>query len=163
MTNVSGFYGFDARPPGKIGRIKKETRPISAMQSAEHITLTGNTIYRITRSSGKRFRMILPGFRMKNFLKYFVDTELPKLKRDSSRSSCLHIGAFLVIQKIMEEYSLPQMLTKYLGAEERRLFLNLCAYSIICENNAGQYYPMYTYKHPFLTDRMLKMFFLCHK
>lgn len=51
----------------------------------------------------------------------------------------------------MEEYSLPQMLTKYLGAKDCGLFLDLCAYSIICENNAGQYYPMYAFNHPLLT------------
>ncbi|MDD3797497.1 MAG: transposase, partial [Lachnospiraceae bacterium] len=89
-----------------------------------------------------------------NFLKYFGDVEIPELKRDESRSSCLRIGGFLVIRKIMEEYQLPQILTKYLGAKDCGLFLDLAAYSIICENNAGQYYSGYAYNHPLLTEKM---------
>lgn len=34
------------------------------------------------------------------------------------------------------------------------LFLDLAVYSIIAENNAGQYYPDYAYNHPLFTDRM---------
>ena len=34
------------------------------------------------------------------------------------------------------------------------LFLDLAAYSIITENNAGQYYPDYGYNHPLFTDQM---------
>ena len=141
--------------PGKIGRFKK-----------------GNTVY-IRYVVGRKYyadrKYNIPNHKIigkaiaddpsrmipnENFLKYFGDTDLPELKRDASRSSCLRIGTFLVIRKIMEEYSLPQMLTKYLGAKDCGLFLDLCAYSIICENNAGQYYPMYAYNHPLLTDKM---------
>ena len=31
---------------------------------------------------------------------------------------------------------------------------DLAAYSIISENNAGQYYPDYGYNHPLFTDKM---------
>ena len=34
------------------------------------------------------------------------------------------------------------------------LFLDLAVYSIIAENNAGQYYPDYAFNHPLFTDRM---------
>ena len=34
------------------------------------------------------------------------------------------------------------------------LFLDLAAYSIITENNAGQYYPDYGYNHPLFTSGM---------
>jgi hypothetical protein len=34
------------------------------------------------------------------------------------------------------------------------LFLDLMAYAIICENNAGQYYPDYAYNHPLFTENM---------
>ena len=34
------------------------------------------------------------------------------------------------------------------------LFLDLAVYSIIAENNAGQYYPDYVFNHPLFTDRM---------
>ena len=141
--------------PGKIGRFKK-----------------GNTVY-IRYVEGRKYladrKYNIPNHKIigkevpgdpgqmvpnENFLKYFGDTDLPELKREASRSSCLRIGTFLVIRKIMEEYSLPQMLMKYLGAKDCGLFLDLCAYSIICENNAGQYYPMYAYNHPLFTEKM---------
>jgi transposase len=32
--------------------------------------------------------------------------------------------------------------------------LDLAAYSIVCENNAGQYYPDYAFNHPLLTEDM---------
>lgn len=89
-----------------------------------------------------------------NFLKYFGDTEIPELKGDFLRSSCLRIGAFLVIRKIIEEYHLQTMLTKQFGLSDCGLFLDLAAYSIVCENNAGQYYPDYAYNHPLLTEKM---------
>ena len=78
-----------------------------------------------------------------NFLKYFGDIELPELKGDPWRSSCLRIGAFLVIRKIIEDYHLQTMLTKRFGPRDCGLFLDLAVYSIVCEDNAGQYYPDY--------------------
>ena len=89
-----------------------------------------------------------------NFLKYFGDVELPELRKDESRSSCLRIGAFLVIRRIMEDYRLPEILSKYFGAKDTGLLLDLAAYSIVCENNAGQYYPDYAYHHPLFTESM---------
>lgn len=89
-----------------------------------------------------------------NFLKYFGDVELPELRRDGKRSSCLKVGAFLVICKIMEEYKLTDILTKYLGAKGCGLFLDLTAYSIVTEGNAAQYYPDYAFNHPLFTEKM---------
>lgn len=89
-----------------------------------------------------------------NFLKYFGDVELPELRREDKRSSCLRIGAFLVIRKVMEEYKLSELLAKYLGAKGCGLFLDLAAYSIVTENNAAQYYPDYAYNHPLFTEQM---------
>ena len=89
-----------------------------------------------------------------NFLKYFGDVELPERRNHSERSSCIRIGAFLVIRKIMEDYNLPQILSKYFEAKDCGLFLDLAAYSIVCENNAAQYYPMYAYNHPLFTEKM---------
>lgn len=89
-----------------------------------------------------------------NFLKYFGDVELPELRRDGKRSSCLKVGAFLVIRKIMEEYKLTDILTKYLGAKGCGLFLDLTAYSIVTEGNAAQYYPDYAFNHPLFTEKM---------
>ena len=95
--------------------------------------------------------MMIPN---ENYLRYFGDVELPELKTGAKRSSCIRIGAFQVIRKIMEDYELPEILTKYLGMKDCGLFLDLAAYSIIAENNAAQYYPDYAYNHPLFTAGM---------
>ena len=89
-----------------------------------------------------------------NFIKYFGDREVPERKADQSKSSCLRIGTFLVIQKIIDEYKLPEILERYMGKKETGLLLDLAAYSIISENNAAQYYPSYAYNHPLFTKQM---------
>jgi transposase len=89
-----------------------------------------------------------------NFAKFFPEIALPDERSSSGRSSCLRIGAYLVIRKIMEDYKLPEILSDYWDERGVGLFLDLAAYSIICENNAGQYYPDYAYNHPQLTERM---------
>ena len=81
-----------------------------------------------------------------NFLKYFPDAELSESKNRTSRSSCLRLGTYFVLRKIIEECSLKDILGKYFGSRDMGLFLDLAVYSIIAENNAVQYYPDYTYK-----------------
>ena len=89
-----------------------------------------------------------------NFLKYFPDAELPESKNRTSRSSCLRVGAYFVLRKLIEECSLKDILGKYFGSRDMGLFLDLAVYSIIAENNAAQYYPDYTYNHPLFTEKM---------
>lgn len=89
-----------------------------------------------------------------NYLKYFPAAELPEEKDRSARSCCLRIGAYLVISQIIRKYSLDKILANYFYDKEKGLFLDLVTYSIICENNAGQYYPDYAYNHPLFTERM---------
>ena len=89
-----------------------------------------------------------------NFRTYFPEVELPEEKFNSNRSSCLKIGAYIVIQKVLDEYKLPELLANYFAPKDLGLFIDLIAYSIICENNAGQYYPMYAYGHPLFTEGM---------
>ena len=48
-----------------------------------------------------------------NFLKYFPDAELPESKSRTSRSSCLRVGVYFVLRKIIEECSLNGILGKY--------------------------------------------------
>lgn len=69
------------------------------------------------------------------FVKYFGGQEMPEQKAGQTRSSCLRIGTFLVIQKILNGYKLPEILEKYLGKKETGLFLDLAAYSLISENS----------------------------
>lgn len=88
-----------------------------------------------------------------NFLKYFPEAELPEEKNRSKRSSCLRIGAYILIKKIIEDCGLETMVKRIIGRDSG-LFLDLAAYSIIFENNAGQYYPDYGYNHPLFTEKM---------
>lgn len=96
-----------------------------------------------------------PGFMYPNekFLKYFPRELLPLEKEGQYRSGCLHIGAFLVIRKIISDYHLDEMIARIVGTNAG-LFLDLAAYSIITEDNAGQYYPDYAYNHALFTDDM---------
>lgn len=87
------------------------------------------------------------------FLKYFPRELLPIEKDTRFRSGCIHIGAYIVIRKIISDYRLDEMLTKIIGPDTG-LFLDLAAYSIINEDNAGQYYPDYAYNHALLTNNM---------
>ena len=92
-------------------------------------------------------------FPNQNYLRYFPDAELPQEREGFERSSCLRIGSYLVISKIIEDYSLDRM-TERLFGKDGRFLLDLASYSIICENNAGQYYPDYAFNHPLFTEAM---------
>ena len=87
-----------------------------------------------------------------NYLRYFPDESLPEFS-DTCRSSCLKVGTYVVISKILQEYHLPSILKDIIG-DKYGLFLDLIAYTIICENNASQYYPEYAYNHPLFTAGM---------
>ena len=89
-----------------------------------------------------------------NFLRFFPDTPLPEEKDRASRSSCLRIGTFLVIRKLLKDSGISDLLSMYLKPKDLGLFQDLAAYSIITENNAGQYYPDYAYNHPLFTEGM---------
>lgn len=88
-----------------------------------------------------------------NFLKYFPTAELSHINRDVSRSCCLRIGSWLVIRDIVRHYDLFDLVEDIIG-RDAGLFLDLAAYSIVSENNAGQYYPDYAYNHPLFTQDM---------
>lgn len=96
-----------------------------------------------------------PGFMYPNekFLKFFSRELLPFEKEERYRSGCLHVGAFLVIRKIVSDYRLDEMIARIIG-QDAGLFLDLAAYSIITEDNAGQYYPDYAYNHALFTNDM---------
>ena len=88
-----------------------------------------------------------------NFLKYFPQVELPEDLPSSSRSGCLKIGSFLVIQRVLRYYGLIEKIDRIIG-KDSGLFLDLAAYAIVTENNASQYYPDYAYCHPLFTTEM---------
>lgn len=61
------------------------------------------------------------------FVKYFGGQEMPEQKAGQARSSCLRIGTFLVIQKILNGYKLPEILEKYLGKKETGMYQKNCS------------------------------------
>ena len=63
------------------------------------------------------------------------------------------IGPYLVIRKVISYYKLDKKLGEIIG-KDAGLFLDLAAYAIITESNAGQYYPEYVYRHPLFTEGM---------
>ena len=56
-------------------------------------------------------------------------------------------------RKVIAEYHLDEIIGRLIG-KEAGLFLDLAAYSIVTENNAGQYYPDYAYEHALFTPDM---------
>lgn len=141
--------------PGKINQVKKGNT--TYIRYVVGRTYHADKKYNIPdqRIIGKRSDlnsgMMIPN---ENFLKYFGDVELPDQRRNTKRSSCLRIGTFLVIRKIIEDYELSQILPKYFGVKDSGLLLDLAAYSITAENNAAQYYPDYAFNHPLFTKGM---------
>ena len=65
-----------------------------------------------------------------NFLKFFLETELPEIRKTADRSAYLSIGAFIVIRKIITEYHLDEIIGQLIG-EDTGLFLDLATYSIV--------------------------------
>lgn len=88
-----------------------------------------------------------------NFLKFFPSEELPETKAEAYRSGCLRVGTYLVLCRIISEYHLDEMIGNIIG-KDSGLFLDLAVYSVIAENNAGQYYPEYAFNHPLFTEQM---------
>ncbi len=89
-----------------------------------------------------------------NFLRFFPNVQLPETKKRVERSCCLRIGTWIVIQKIIRDYKLPDLLKRYISEKDVGLFLDLTAYSIIEEDNRAQHYPAYAYHHPLFTEGM---------
>ena len=87
-----------------------------------------------------------------NFLTYFPDAELPTDEGRTDCSSCLRVGTYIVLEKLMMESMLDKIISGiYNDDRGTGLFLDLAAYYLITENNAGQYYPDYAYNHPLFT------------
>lgn len=107
----------------------------------------------IGKLSGTDDTMMQPN---QNYLIYFPHASIPEEKNlpGQSRSSCLQVGTQIVIDKVMNDLKIPGFLENHLNAKDQGLFQDLVAYSIITENNAGQYYPGYAYHHPLFTQDM---------
>ena len=92
-------------------------------------------------------------FPNEKFQTYFPDAEIPEELPLAYRSCCLKIGACIIIGKVLDEYKLVPMLRKRFGSDTG-LILDLVSYLIVNEENAGQYYPDFTFTHPLLTEKM---------
>ena len=84
---------------------------------------------------------------------YFPDAALPEELPETYRSCSLRIGSYTVIRKVMEDYGIPAMLQKRFGIKAG-LLLDLVAYLIVDEENAGQYYPDFAFAHPLFSEKM---------
>ena len=89
-----------------------------------------------------------------NFLKYFPDAEIPEETDLSERSPYLNIGPYVVLHKLIQDCKLKEILDEYMEEKDTGFLLDLACYSIIEENNAGQYYPDYVYEHALFTPDM---------
>mgnify|MGYP000228924621 FL=1 len=148
------YYDFLVKIPENTGKISKNKR-----KDVTYIEYTYDRKYipekkyniplrtTIGKMNPSDLTMMYPN---PNFEKYFPDVVLPDTGKDASRSSCIRVGAFLVIKKIIDDYKLQDYLSNW-DDRGKGLLLDLAAYSIISENNAAQYYPDHAYNHPVLT------------
>lgn len=87
------------------------------------------------------------------FQDYFPEVTLPEELPDSYRSCALKIGSYAVIQKVLQEYKLENLLNIWFP-KDCGLLLDLMAYLIVDEENAGQYYPDFAFNHPLFSEGM---------
>lgn len=151
------YADFRVEIPNEVGKITRKT-----IKGTTYIYYQTDRIYHSDKkysqpkatTIGKMCEddssMMIPNDK---YMIFFPEAALPEAKAASSRSACLRVGTYMVIRKIIAEYGLDTMLKEVLGGEED-LFLDLATYSIIAENNAGQYYPDYAYNHPLFTEDM---------
>lgn len=152
------YLGFLVKIPISSGKITYRKKGETDYVYYEYTRLykKGSNITNPKRTTiGKRDSedptMMIPN---ENYLKYFPDEDIPEFNERTKRSSCLRIGAWLIIRKIIEEYQFTQILEKYINKKDLGLVLDLAAYSIISEDNANQYYPDFAYNHPLFSSNM---------
>lgn len=148
------YYNFLIKIPENTGKISKNKRG-----NTTYIEFTYGRKYNpekrynipqrttIGKMSSDDDTMMYPN---PNFEKYFPEVALPEENDASSRSSCVRVGSFLVIKKVVEDYKLFDHLGNWDDRGKGHL-LDLAAYSIVSENNAAQHYPEYAYNHPLMT------------
>lgn len=85
-------------------------------------------------------------FPNEKFFDFFPNVPMPELRSPAPRSSLLMAGSYIVIKKIIGDYKLNEIAAKHFG-DKAGLFLDLSAYMIVEEQNQGQYYPDYAYRH----------------
>jgi len=86
-----------------------------------------------------------------NYVKFFPNEDVEREER--KYSSCIKVGNYIVLKKIISDTGLSNILKSILK-DDIGLFVDLCAYTIVMENNASQYYPDYAYNHYLFTEKM---------
>ncbi len=135
------------RTKGKTTYVEYESDRVYVPEK-KYTTVSRKTIGKLTDTDRQ---VMQPN---ENFLKFFPDTILPEEKDRALRSCALRIGTWIVIRKIVNDYKLSEILGRYLAEKDVGLLLDLCAYSIIEEDNRAQHYPSYAYSHPLFTEGM---------
>lgn len=87
------------------------------------------------------------------FQEFFPAVILPEELPEAHRSCALRIGSYAIIKKVLEDYEIPRMLMNCFH-KESGLILDLVAYMIVDEENAGQYYPDFAFNHPLFSENM---------
>ena len=72
----------------------------------------------------------------------------------TEHSSCLRVGTYAVMHKIVSDYSLDKLLGQFFSERDMALLLDLASYSIVEESNVAQHYPDYAYNHPLYSSGM---------
>ena len=152
------YYDFEVPLPDAPGKLAYEKHGDTTYVKYEYDRIYDpekKFTYPKRMTIGKRSKEEPDMFRPnQNFLTYFPNAELPISDYRNTRSSCLRTGAFIVMRKIIKDYKLEEILGMYFNDHDLGLFLDLAVYSIITEDNAGQYYPDYAYNHPLFTQNM---------
>ena len=92
-------------------------------------------------------------FPNEHFQEFFPNVVISEELPEAYRSCALRIGSYAVIRKILEDYRIPQMLQNCFQ-KDSGLILDLVAYMIVDEENAGQYYPDFAFNHPLFSENM---------
>ena len=151
------YYGFRVDIPEEPGKIYRTT-----IKGVTYINYEYDRVYK----PDKKYNILkrttigkmckddpLKMYPNPSFLKYYPDFELPEDTGSYKRSSCLRIGGWMAARKMVTESLLENIISSVYSGDERGvgLFLDLACYSLITENNAGQYYPDYAWNHPLFT------------
>ena len=151
------YFGFTVRIPNIPGKITIKKKGDSSYVLYE---------YERTYDSDKQFNVpkrVIIGkacsddssmmFPNEKFQESFPDFVLPEEHPSSNRSCCLRVGSYMAIESVLNEYCLAAMLKKWIG-KDAGLLLDLVAYLLVDEENAGQYYPDFAFCHPLFSDGM---------
>ena len=83
---------------------------------------------------------------------YFPDIEI-STKSIVNRSSCIRVGSYILISKIIKDYKLDELLS-LVFKNDGKLMMDLVMYYLIEETNASVYYPDFARYHPLFSEDM---------